>query len=243
MTDQNIVQRQPSRRRDIVAIRRKYAHIGPMVDIAYWTIRDAIRNGTLAPGDARIEMDLADELEMSRTPIREALRRLAVDRLIETGPRRGYIVPTISISEFVEIFEIRELLDGLSARLAAQRMGVAEIAVLEDVLRQHDEAIEAYNLPLIMSTSDQFHMMIRNGSKQLRVPQLLAVLTDASRSGKGRELAPDRTREAAREHRAIFEAIARRDPEAAEELARTHVRNALKAQIRAYQQSGTAEML
>jgi len=232
---------QRDRRSEMAAIRKKYEQTGPMVEIAYWTIRDAIRSGVIAPGESLIEIDLADELDMSRTPIREALRRLAVDRLIETGPRRGYIVPTISMSEFVEIFEIRELLDGLSARYAAQRMGVAEISVLEDVIRQHEIAVDADNFPVIMSTADQFHMMLRSGSKQDRVPQMLAVLTDASRSAKGRELAPDRMREAAREHRAIYEAIAKHDPAAAEDLMREHVRHALRAQILAYQHSSIRE--
>lgn len=234
---------QRGRRSEMAAIRKKYVQSGPMVDIAYWTIRDAIRSGVIAPGESLIEIELADELEMSRTPIREALRRLAVDRLIETGPRRGYVVPTISMSEFVEIFEIRELLDGLSARYAAQRMGLAEISVLEDVIRQHEVAVEADNFPVIMSTADQFHMMLRAGSKQDRVPQMLAVLTDASRSAKGRELAPDRMREAAREHRAIYEAITRHDPAAAEDLMREHVRHALRAQILAYQHSGIREIV
>lgn len=239
MTDEEFSRR--NGRPEIVAIRQKYAQFGPMVEIAYWTIRDAIRNGVIRPGDSLIELDLADELEMSRTPIREALRRLAVDRLIETGPRRGYVVPTISISEFVEIFETRELLDGLTARHAAQRMGMAEIAVLEDVIRQHDEAIDADNLPVIMATAEQFHKLLRSGSKQSRVPKMLTVLEDASRSAKGRELAPDRMREAAKEHRAIFEAVVRHDPEAAEELMREHVRHALRAQILAYQHSGVRE--
>lgn len=221
----------------IIAIREKYEKLGPMVDIAYWTIRDAIRNGVIAPGDALIELDLAEGLNMSRTPIREALRRLAVDRLIEPGTRRGYLVPTISISEFVEIFEIRELLDGLSARHAAQRMGVAEISMLEHVLRQHEQAIDEDNLPLIMSTAEEFHTLIRIGSKQTRAPQLLEVLTDASQSAKGRELAPDRMREAAAEHQAIFDAIACHDSEMAEERTRQHIRNALRAQILAYQHS------
>lgn len=227
-----------SKREQFQVVARKHRHRGPMVEVSYWTIRDAIRTSVLEPGESLIEVELAAELKMSRTPVREALRRLAVDHLIDPGPRRGYVVPTVSLNDFVELFEIREVLDGLAARHAALRMGVAEIAALEETINQHELAIVADDLPTIMSTSDTIHASIRAGAKQVRVPPLLMVITDAYRSAKGRQMAPERLLTAAKEHRNIFEAIKVRDPEMAEQLMREHVRSALRSQVLAYAHAG-----
>src|SRR5687768_7899512 len=86
-------------------LKAKHAARGGTVEVAYWAIRDAMRLGVLQPGARLVEVELAAALEMSRTPIREALRRLESDRLVDNAPRRGLVVPTATLDLLIEIFE------------------------------------------------------------------------------------------------------------------------------------------
>lgn len=219
----------------LAALRARHDHRGNAADVAYWTVRDAIRTGVIRPGERLIEVDLAAALEMSRTPVREALRRLDVERLVEHAPRRGYLVPTITLDELVEIFEIREVLEGLAARRAALRMGAAEVDALRATVERMEQALDADDLTHLAEASVRFHRLLRSGSRHARLPTLIGVLGDSHPSFGAHELAPERAAAAVAEHRAIVEAIAARDPDAAETLTRQHAQHALGAQILAHQ--------
>ena len=212
-------------------MRVKHERRGGAADVAYWAIRDAIRTGVIGPGDRLIELDLAAALEMSRTPVREALRRLEVERLVENAPRRGYAVPTLTLDDLVEVFEIREVLEGLAARRAAQRMGPAEIDALRATVERMERAAEADDLTALSEASTRFHRLLRSGSRHARLPALIGLLGDAYQSLGAHELAPERVLPAVAEHRAILDAIAGHDPDAAERATREHARHALRAQI------------
>ena len=216
-------------------LKTKHAGRGGTVEVAYWTIRDAIRSGVIRPGDRLIELDLAAALEMSRTPIREALRRLESDRLVDNAPRRGLVVPTATLDDLIEIFEIREVLEGLAARRAAQRMGEAELEALRETVKRMERAMAADDLGTLATASQQFHRLLRSGAKYARLPSMIALLGDSTRSLDAHQLAPERVGGAVAEHRAIYEAIVARDQETAERVTRQHSRNALRAQILAHQ--------
>jgi DNA-binding GntR family transcriptional regulator len=219
----------------IRGLRDKHSRHMNAAEIAYWTIRDAIRTGFIAPGERLIELDLAASLEMSRTPVRDALRRLATERLIETAGRRGYVVPTTTIEELVDLFEIRGALEGLAARRAALRMGQAEIDAMQDTLRRMDQAFETDDLTTLSSASTQFHRLLRAGSRDNRLGELIVLVTDAVPGIGAHEMAPDRVAIAIAEHHAICDAVANRQPDEAERLTRVHAEHALAAQIRAHQ--------
>ena len=215
-------------------LRAQHARHGATSQIAYWTIRDAIRTGVIQAGDRLIELDLAAALEMSRTPVRDALRQLEGERLVEKAPSRGFIVPTKTIEDLVEIYEIREVLEGLAARRAAMRMGQAELAALEETVERTERAREAGALTTLWEASNQFHRLLRGGARNGRLPQLLALMLDTHRSLRLHEFAPERVDDAVAEHRAIFAAIAAHDGDLAEQRARLHSRNALRAQLLAH---------
>jgi DNA-binding GntR family transcriptional regulator len=215
-------------------LRARHLRHGAAADIAYWTIRDAIRSGVIQPGDRLIELDLAAALEMSRTPVRDALRQLETERLIEKAPSRGFVVPTMTIDDLVEIYEIREVLEGLAARRAAMRMGPAEIAALGETVERAERARDAGDLTTLWEASNQFHGLLRAGTKNGRLPHLLRLMLDAHRSLRLHEFAPERVGDAVAEHRAIYAAIAARDAALAEALGREHSRNALRAQLMAH---------
>ena len=223
------------RRASLMELRERRAHQGAAAEIAYWTIRDAIRLGVIRPGERLVEVELAAALDMSRTPVREALRRLEAERLVENVPRRGLVVPTITIDDLIEIYEIRGVLEGLAARRAAQRMGPAEIDALRETVERMERALAANDLAALGEASTQFHRLVRSGSRHARLPELISLLFDSHRSVGLHEFSPaERAVAAVQEHRAIYEAIAARDEEAAERLAREHSQNALRAQIIAH---------
>lgn len=219
-------------------LRVKHARHGATADIAYWTIRDAIRSGVIQPGDRLIELELAAALDMSRTPVRDALRQLESERLVEKGPSRGFVVPTMTIDDIVEIYEIREVLEGLAARRAAMRMGPAEIDALQETIERAERARDAGDLTVLWQASNAFHRLLRGGARNARLPRLLALMLDAHRSLRLHEFAPERVDTAVAEHRAIYEAIANREGDRAEQLAREHSRHALRAQLLAHHLAG-----
>lgn len=218
-------------------LRERVNHQGTASDIAYAVIREAIRRGIIPPGERLVEVELAEALSMSRTPVHEALRRLEAERLIEHAPRGGLIVPTMTLDDLIEIFDIRELLEGLAARRAAERMSQAQIDVMGETVERMEQAFEANDITRVSELSGQYHRVLRSGARYSRLPQLLALLFDSQRSILAHEFgSPERVAIALAEHRAIYEAIAARDPELAEQLAREHSRNALRAQILAHSQ-------
>jgi DNA-binding GntR family transcriptional regulator len=110
-------------------------------DKAYQIIKEKIITLELPPGSAIHETALAEELQLGRTPIREALKLLQAEQLVTTVPRRGMFVSSISITDLQQIAEVREQLEGLAARLAAQRATPEELMALEETCRQAAEAV------------------------------------------------------------------------------------------------------
>jgi len=101
---------------------------------AYEQIRARILNGDIRPGDRLREVELADDLGLSRTPVREAIRRLEQDGIVEHAAHKGAVVRSLDQSSITELYTIREVLEGTAARLAAQHANDAEIDALEAVL-------------------------------------------------------------------------------------------------------------
>lgn len=199
-------------------------------DFAYDTLLDAFRSGRYRAGDRLREEEIAASLGVSRTPVREALRRCEAQGLLRTAPGRGLVVASLDRSELLELYAMRELLEGAAARLAAENAGPAEVAVLarlcEDFSREKGspDKLAAINRALheAIAASSRNRFLLQS-LDQLNVT--LALLADTTFSVGGR---PD---EADREHRAIVEAISRREADAAERLARAHIRGALEARI------------
>ena len=215
-------------------MRATYGGRGGTVDIAYWTIRDAIRTKVLGPGERLVDVELAAALDMSRTPVREALRRLESEGLVENAPRRGPSVMTLTLQDLVDIFEIDEVLEGLAARSAAQRMGTAEIEALGQVVSRMEQALAAGDESALATANTQFHSMMRLGSKNGRLPAMLGQLRDTAPTLRSHQLSPERAPIAIAEHRAIYQAIAARDGAEAERLSREHTQNALRAHVLAH---------
>jgi DNA-binding GntR family transcriptional regulator len=198
-----------------------------LVDVIADRIEAAIISGELEPGIRLSEQALAASLGVSRGPLREAIRRLEGRKLLIRTPNIGVRVAALTLQDLNQMLQIREVLEGLAARLAAANMTDDEIAALEELLGRHEkqksvrEAKGAFPEPLEFD----FHIRILNGSRNERLAHtldlnyLLRVCRHMSSAKAGRAMM------ALDEHRKIIEALERRDPDAAERAMREHLRH------------------
>lgn len=197
---------------------------------AYQRLRDAILAGEYESGAPLFEVHLAASMGMSRTPVREALKLLARDGLVEVVPSRGYIVPRRSMHDLRELFELRESLEGMAARYAALRATPDEVRELEALcVRYADEQDWAQ----WARVGTAFHTLLVAAARNERLLGILDSLRGQIVHSRRSVLQSDSNRRdaAIREHRAILEAVKAHDPEAAEAAAREHVRLSYQATV------------
>jgi DNA-binding GntR family transcriptional regulator len=191
-------------------------------------IQSAIVKGELAPGSKISEPELARVYGISRGPLREALHRLEGQKLLVRVPHVGARVVSLSREELSELYEIRESLEGLACRLAAERMSALEVDELRAVLREHerDEAFQAGRGYYQQEGDFDFHYRIVQGSGNgLLIRLLCNELYQLARMYRIKYSAtPHRPAQAFAEHHRILDAISDRDGELAEMLMRRHIR-------------------
>lgn len=196
------------------------------------TLKEAIVSGELPQGSKITEDQLAKQYGISRGPLREAIRRLESLRLLVRIPHAGTRVVTLTPEMMQEIYEIREALEGMSARLAASKMSDKEISELQSLLNHHEKSImESQGKEYFQQEGDlDFHYCIARASNNQWLMQLLSSeLYQLLRMCRQRSSqTPERPLRALKEHRQIVDAIANRDPELAEILMRRHISGAWK---------------
>lgn len=202
----------------------------PRGETAYRYIRSAIQDGQFKPGERLREIDLAKQIGLSRTPIREALSRLEAEGLVAHDPTRGVVVAQLDYSMVTELYYMREVLEGTAARLAAQHASDVEISILDDLCQQYETVLDD---PAALTVSNRrFHEMLYRCSHNRYLLNMVTVLHDALSLLGGTTLASsDRAAETLREHRAVVATIHARDAEAAEQALRAHIRNAQKVRM------------
>ncbi|MEX0604275.1 MAG: GntR family transcriptional regulator [Marinobacter sp.] len=201
-------------------------------DDAFDCLQTAIVKGDLAPGEKIGEIELCARFNLTRGPLREALGRLESRGLLVRRPHAGVKVVSVSADELIELYHIRETMEGLAARQAAERMTDAEIADLYATLDSHETMIEqAHGQAYYQGEGDyDFHHRIATGSRNAKLAQmLLGDLYYMVRMYRYRlSTSAGRPHKALGEHRRIVEAIAQRDGELAEFLMRRHINAARK---------------
>jgi DNA-binding GntR family transcriptional regulator len=195
---------------------------------AYGTLRAAIVGGRLAPGTRLRESDLADWLGVSRTPVREALRRLAEGGLVDTLPNRGAVVAQWSNEDMREIFGITGLLQAYGARLAADRIPDDELAELTRIVDEAERVARTGDAETIWSLDRAFHDAILAASGNRTLAALVAGVLEVPQTPPGqRRDSPERIASSLRYHREIVEALTHRNADWAEALTRAHFHAAL----------------
>ena len=150
----------------------------PLREVVCETLREAIRSGVLKPGERLMEIQLADELGVSRTPVREAMRKLELEGYVIMLPRRGTYVANISIRDINEVFEIRTTLDALASGLAAERITEEELEQLERLLVSIGENIETRNMKKVVEDDMEFHDILYKASRNQRLVGIISNLRE-----------------------------------------------------------------
>jgi DNA-binding GntR family transcriptional regulator len=202
----------------------------PRGEAAYQYIRGAIQSGQLQPGERLREIDLAKQIGLSRTPIREALSRLEAEGLVAHDATRGVVIAELDYSMMTELYYMREVLEGTAARLVAQHASEVEISILDDLCQQYEDALG--DEAALTASNRRFHDTLYRCSHNRYLLNMVTVLHDALSLLGGTTLDnAERAAETLREHREVVTAIRARDADAAEQALRAHIRAAHKMRM------------
>jgi DNA-binding GntR family transcriptional regulator len=206
----------------------------PLREMVFESLREAIIQGRLKPGERMMEIQLADEMGVSRTPIREAIRKLELEGFVVMVPRKGAYVSGISVKDIVDVFEVRAALEALAAGLAAERITPDEQEELERSLVAISEVSSKADINAIVETDTNFHELIYKASRNERLFQIVIHLKEQIQRFRTTSLSqPGRSKDALEEHRKMVEAISDRNVELAQALAREHIENAEQSMLNA----------
>jgi len=198
-------------------------------------LRQAILTGKLQPGDRLVERELAEQLGVSRTPVREALRKLELENLVTHIPRKGVVVSEISKKDVIEIFDIRASLEGLASSLAAQKATKEDLQGLRELLVEMENASVSNNSDSLNEIHDKFHKMLFDIADSPRLVQMINSLSDyINRFMKAGYSIPGRSSAAMQEHRELLESIEAKDSARAEAIAGKHIMNSKAIVLKQY---------
>ena len=204
----------------------------PLRDLVFTTLRQAILKGELLPGERLMEIQLAEKMGVSRTPIREAIRKLEREGLVIMVPRKGAEVAGISEKMLRDVLEVRMTLEKLALRLAFKRQGTDLIEKLEAAEQAFQDAIEGEKLIDMAEADEHFHFLIYEAADNDKLRELLNSLKENMYRYRLEYLKDENYRRSLmEEHNAIIEAFKANDLEKGLEVTDTHIANQERAVI------------
>lgn len=197
---------------------------GSLSEKVYRFLRDGIAEGRYQTGDCLIEMKIAEELGVSRTPVREALKQLELEDLVSSHPNRGVVVKGLTTEDLQDVSTIRHLLEGQAAYWAAQRVTDEQLKELREVVELMEFYTAKNDVAHLVALDTRFHELIYEASGSRTIRHILASLHHNIRKARQSSLTlPDRAPNSLAEHLSIFQAIERKDALAAKEQMEAHV--------------------
>ena len=196
----------------------------PLRDAVFETLREAILKGVLSPGQHLMEMQLAYQLGVSRTPVREAIRMLELEGLVNMVPRKGARVAAISEKSLCDVLEVRRALEELSIRLACTRMERDDLEKLDSINQQFIRACQGDDVVQIARIDESFHAVIYEAADNAKLLQLLNQMQNQMYRYRIEYIKlKERRQILVEEHKKIIHSLARRDADAAAEAINTHI--------------------
>ena len=213
------------------AIDVKSAKHGSRSELVYLKLREAIQAGKLKPGDRIMETEVADWFKVSRTPVRDAIRRLESEGMLMHEPRNGLAVARLNRQAVMELYVMREVLEGTAARLCARHASDMDILELTDLVKREQQLQGDFEA--LARHNHRFHEAIHRGAHNRYLEKSLGAVNDSmGLLGRSQMLLPHRAKAALSEHTEIARMIQKRDPDSAEEAARKHVRAAQRERLK-----------
>jgi len=192
----------------------------------YEKIRDAILSGILEPGQRLLQDELAAELAVDRAPVREALLRLEAENIVDFHPYKGFTVAFFTLDDLKEIYFLRGLLEGTASRLAAKNLTDEDLDQLQNLCGRMEKCLDDDDLSEMPRLNTSFHEIIYSSAKSPRLSKMIARLWNGFlKSSIG--FLTLRAPVMVQEHKSIYEALRKRDPDEAEARVRSHLESAL----------------
>lgn len=202
----------------------------PLRDVVFNTLRQAILRGELKPGERLMEIQLANKLGVSRTPIREAIRKLELEGLVLMIPRRGAEVAEITEKSLRDVLEVRRALEELSVQLACRRIEAEQIEELKEAAKEFEVALKSGDVTAYAEADVKFHDIIYCATDNQRLIQLLYNLREQMYRYRVEYLKREEVHEQILdEHNHIIEMIEKRDEERAVAAVCQHIDNQVEA--------------
>ncbi len=198
----------------------------PLRDVVFNTLRKAILKGELQPGERLMEIQLAQRLGVSRTPVREAMRKLELEGLVVMIPRKGAVVADITAQDMVDVLEVRAVLEELAIRRACDHITDEQLQEMKKIAADFKRSLEEEDLLVCVEVDMAFHEVIYNAAENKRLLQLLLNLREQMyryrleymKDKKMHQLLVD-------EHDTIRTALKNRDADKAAVAIRDHIKN------------------
>lgn len=214
----------------------------PLRDVVCEALRAAIQSGELPPGERLMEIPLAEELGVSRTPIREAIRKLEQEGFVVMIPRRGTYVADITLKDINQVFEIRSSLEELAASLASERITPDELEELERHLVSINDYMESRDFDKIVAADIAFHEVLYSASRNDRLIEIIHNLREQTFRFRSVSMnQPGRLAKTWEEHRLLVEALADHNPQQARRIARIHMEHSEHALLSGMQDKAIAQ--
>ena len=151
-------------------------HHKPLRDIIYDDLKMGILTGKILPGTRLLEVELADKMGVSRTPVREAIRRLEKEGLVNIEPRHGAYAAKVSVEDMIEILEVRELMESMAAQLAANRITQEQLDALLQTENEYQKAVKSGDVEDMIVLDSKFHKQVVEASHNRTLYQLIEPL-------------------------------------------------------------------
>ena len=205
----------------------------PLRDVVFNTLRKAILRGELKPGERLMEIQLANKLGVSRTPIREAIRKLELEGLVVMIPRKGAEVAKITVRDLKDALEVRMAIDSLSVKLACERLDENDKTEIKQACVAFREAVKSKNVQAIVEGDERFHNTIYRASKNQKLITIAMNLREQVYRYRFEYVKDFSYHEnLIREHDQITEAILKGDVETAQKIMKEHIYNQEQIVIR-----------
>lgn len=194
-----------------------------LADQVYINLRDKIINRELPPGTRLKHQEIAEALGVSNTPVREAIRALEKDGLVETLPYRGSVVKAMSAKETRDLYDVRTALEALAVRLAVDKITDMQLKRVEETVHHYETAFENGDVALGMEADLQFHDLLAQASGNETLLMILRELTNRVQVLRRLDKGKMRRRQSLDDHRAILKALEERDATKVEALVVQHI--------------------
>jgi DNA-binding GntR family transcriptional regulator len=226
----------------LALLAKRFDGDGTAAEIAYAVLREAILSNVLSPGTRLRADDVARELGVSKTPVREALRKLQAEDFVVTGAGNALTVKVLSERQLLEIYYTREALEGMAARLAAENAGQLDVAQLRAVVHDVEVAFGKSDRTAIRNYTGEFQLAVFKAAHNDFLFDLLKSLQEKIRNQQNSTISmPGRDEEVVVFCRDLSRAIEAHDPDAAERIARANRRRTLDLHLKMMRSSPTTQ--